>query len=174
MKLVIFDIDGVLADNSHRNHLIPKEQGKTENWRAWNKLGLFDAPIVQMCNLASAMVEQSSIQVGFLTARCEEGHFETLEWLRANIHPMVDPTSLMMRQPDYNVSAPELKVQACRALKSNHNIEILTIFDDDPKVVEALVEAGFPAILVEPLSFGKCHSPKISPNMVLPHQAQLQ
>lgn len=76
----IFDIDGTIADLSHRLHHI---QSDPPNWGAFYAACGDDAPITHILDLASALAGEADIV--FVTGRSEECRDATIDWLRANL-----------------------------------------------------------------------------------------
>lgn len=78
---VIFDIDGTLADNSHRQHLV---QTRPKNWKAYNELMHLDAPVYKIIRLINIFRESHSIIL--CTGRNISYRQTTTRWLnRYNI-----------------------------------------------------------------------------------------
>ena len=157
-KLIAFDIDGVLLDSSHRDHLIPDDATDLHKWSIWNRAGLSDTPIQQMCNLAAHMMEMPNINVVFTTSRNENARPETLEMLRFAVHKSVMDSHIMMRHDDDLRPACDVKVDMLKSL-STIGYEVVTVFDDCTVNVATLTANGFPAVLVG--------SPVISDNSLL-------
>ena len=47
-SVVVFDIDGTIADNSHRKHFVEQ---KPKDWKAYNALMHLDTPIIDIIDL---------------------------------------------------------------------------------------------------------------------------
>ena len=148
-KLVIFDIDRTLSDNQHRDHLIPSDPTKVENWSEWGKHCSMDTPITGLCNMARSLLVSSYIHVVFATARTRENFKETLDWLRQYVHPQIDGQALLMREMDDCRPSYEVKADMCQMLEQN--FDIVTVFDDDQKNVIYLATLGYPVTLVAPI-----------------------
>lgn len=79
-KCVIFDIDGTLADNSHRLHFITNQRPK--DWESYNNAMPLDEPIEPMVLLCRAI--NLTIPV-LLTSGRNESYRDTTEmWLGEN------------------------------------------------------------------------------------------
>ena len=72
--LVVSDIDGVLMDNSHRQHLVPEAKGTTQDWEAFNAACVDDTPIRHMID----MVNYLSLLHGHFVVLCT-GRTETCQ-----------------------------------------------------------------------------------------------
>lgn len=76
---VIFDIDGTIADITHRHHYVTT---KPKNWGAFYRNMHLDAPIVPMLRMIRSM--SSSINPIWCTGRPEEYRQVTLDWLNSH------------------------------------------------------------------------------------------
>jgi len=76
----IFDIDGTLADCSHRLHHI---QGESVDWNAFYDACGADKPIPHILGLASILAGE--VDIVFVTGRSERCRDATVDWLRANL-----------------------------------------------------------------------------------------
>src|SRR5690349_2942712 len=80
---VIFDIDGTLADCSHRRHHVAN---KPKNWAAFNATMCDDVPDHRIVRLARLM-NTSGYKVVLCTGREEVYRDVTVAWLRKHIIP---------------------------------------------------------------------------------------
>lgn len=125
---IIVDIDGTLADNTHRQHLI---LGTQKDWDAFFDACPDDAPIFPVVSLVKSLLRDKSHVVIFVTGRPERIREETLAWLRENVG--VDDPILMMRpdgdrRPDYEIKADLLsELRSC-------GVEPELAIDDRPAV----------------------------------------
>ncbi len=76
----IFDIDGTIADLSHRLHHI---QGETKNWDAFFDACSGDKPISHVLDLAHHLSGDTDIV--FVTGRAERCREATASWLKAHL-----------------------------------------------------------------------------------------
>lgn len=77
----IFDIDGTLADHSHRLPLISRELPKEQrNWKRFHEDCHLDPPILATCKLARTL-HYAHAPIIFLTGRMEEQRSKTVRWL---------------------------------------------------------------------------------------------
>lgn len=79
-KCVIFDIDGTLADLSHRLHLIKRDE---PDWDAFHAQCVQDHPIFPMRDIVTALC-LSGHRIVFCTSRMERNRENTVDWLRTN------------------------------------------------------------------------------------------
>ena len=75
-KAVIFDIDGTLADHSHRQHYA---QSKPRNWKAYNELMHLDKPAAKIVNLIE--IFKPSHRIILCSGRSSEFRNVTTKWL---------------------------------------------------------------------------------------------
>lgn len=139
--LVIVDIDGVLADVTHRQHHL---EGSRRDWSAFFAAAAEDSLITAG---AQAVLDAAARgeSVAYLTGRPERLRSVTESWLTGHGLP-VDSELLVMRPDRDRRPARLFKVQAVRLLAAAHTIQ--AVWDDDPQVVDAVRSAGFPAELV--------------------------
>lgn len=75
-RCYIFDIDGTLADLTHRLHHIQKEP---KDWDAFFAACVDDKPIEHICDLAKTLQETASVI--FVSGRSDRVRAETEAWL---------------------------------------------------------------------------------------------
>lgn len=140
-SLVIVDVDGVLADVSHRQHHL---EAPRRDWSAFFAAAADDSLITAG---AQAVLDAAARgqTVAYLTGRPERLRSVTESWLSGHGLP-VDSELLVMRPDRDRRPARLFKVGAVRLLAATHPIH--AVWDDDPQVVDAVRSAGFPAELV--------------------------
>lgn len=136
-----FDIDGVLANHSHRKHLVA---GQTKNWAAYNEAAAADPPIEAMVAVARALSSQYPIV--YVTGRSEAYREQTLAWLRGHGLPA---GALYMRSADEVEGSDASKARLMRRVLSDGYAPLLA-FDDRAAVVEAWHQLGVACCLVAP------------------------
>lgn len=105
--IIIFDIDGTLADIDHRLHWI---QGGPKNWKAFYAAMTDDSPIESICSLARRSYEMGDIVI-LCTGRNEQHRASTDRWLSQH---EIKYDALYMRgdrdhRPDFEVKEDALK-----------------------------------------------------------------
>lgn len=146
-KVFIFDIDGTLADNSEREHLLPDRD-------LFNSQCGVDAPIHITFLALSDCVEAGS-DVYFLTSRMDNNNHrsDTVDWLHrhSNISKEFIDSHLIMR-PDrdfrksYDYKITDAKKLAERLSISSSEI---TVYDDNASDCEAYRNADFNVVHVD-------------------------
>jgi phosphoglycolate phosphatase-like HAD superfamily hydrolase len=136
-SIVVFDLDGVLADVRHRLHLV---QGRRRNWDAFFAAAPRD-PVLAEGVAAARTAQAGGHAVAYLTGRPERCREDTLTWLAEHDLP---PGELFMRPERDRRPARFTKVAALRRLARTH--AVAAVVDDDPAVIEAVAAAGFPVL----------------------------
>lgn len=135
----VFDIDGVVADVSHRLHHLEPHQ---RDWFAFHESADRD-PVL---STGRALAEQAAIDgdIVWLTGRPAWTRELTQTWLAAAELP-VGP--LLMREDGDHRPAKIIKLAEVRRLDAEQPGALITVVDDDPAVIDTLDEAGFPTLL---------------------------
>ena len=68
--VVIFDVDGTIADVNHRRHLVNGEKGFKPDWNAFRNATVDDTPVQWVCDIAKRYIEAGD-DVAFFSARNE-------------------------------------------------------------------------------------------------------
>ncbi|MEQ3554879.1 hypothetical protein WIS52_30820 [Pseudonocardia nematodicida] len=133
--LAVFDIDGVLADVSHRLHHLDVHR--------WERFFADAADDPLLDEGAERLREaQKEYDVVYLTGRPERNRPLTERWL-AEFDLPTGP--LYMRPDDDRRPARYVKREVLRRLARSR--EIAMILDDDPAVVRVLTDDGWPVEL---------------------------
>lgn len=135
--LAVFDVDGVVADVRHRlHHLEPPR-----SWRGFFAAAAHDPLLAEGARLVADLSAEHDIV--WLTGRPEWLRPVTLDWFARHDLPADE---LHMRPEHDRRPARVFKVGVLRRLQPRG---IAAAVDDDPEVVDALVAAGFPAVLAD-------------------------
>lgn len=129
MDLAVFDIDGVLADVTHR---LAHVTGGHRDWPAFFAAAAADPALLP----GIAMVHQAQDAgrlVVYLSGRPEHLRATTLEWLRDNGLP---PAELVLRPDGDHSPAVSFKLARLREIATTFVIALLV--DDDEQVVTAV------------------------------------
>lgn len=142
MRLALLDIDGVLANDTHRvDHAINRRWISYFDPKAVSQDGVWE----QGRALAQLLVEQGWT-VAYLTGRRAILRGTTEAWLDRNGFPI---GRLIMREAAWqsdrqNKPLAQFKVETMRTLLLREDIEELVLYDDDPEVVRHVQdEVGF-------------------------------
>lgn len=131
--LAVFDIDGVLADVSHRVHLL---DARPQDWDAFFAAAVDDPPHPE--GLALAEAAAADCDLAYVTGRPERCRADTDAWLRRHGLP-VGP--LRMRADGDHRPARQAKPRLLAALARGRVVAV--VVDDDPEVCDAYEAAGW-------------------------------
>lgn len=134
--LVVFDIDGVLADVAHRLHHLER---RPKDWAAFFAAAGDDPVLRNGVDLAHELAE--SRPVLYLTGRPEWLRRTTEDWLARHELPA---GGLLMRRHGDRRPARVAKLELLREVASRQPVHV--VVDDDPAVVAGLRDAGFPVL----------------------------
>jgi len=127
--MIIFDLDGTLADCEHRRHFV--ENKKNSDWKAFFEACDDDIPIWPV--IYALMIHSQKYEIQIWSGRCESVRNKTEWWLTyVGIDNLY--SKLKMRQVGDYTPDDELKESWLReALERGEKIE--AVYDDRPKVV---------------------------------------
>ena len=131
--LMVFDIDGVLANGGHREHYL---NSSPKDWVSFFAMLIDDAPIMVGIDRLTQM--QPLTPCVLLSGRPERTRGATISWLQS--HGVFGvPVHL---RPDRDVRpAPQFKLDVLAGLGGPQKISL--VIDDDERVVAALLAAGY-------------------------------
>lgn len=141
MEAYLIDLDGTLADNTHRQHYLDREP------KDWN--GFFDAmsedkPISHMVTLVQDLWGYTQHEIIIVTVRPETHRAQTERWL-ANQFVLYD--KLRMRKEKDHRPDPIVKKEILWQLIKEGVKPILAI-DDRPEVIKMWRANGVPVLEV--------------------------
>ena len=146
VKYVVVDLDGTVADCTHRLHFI---NGETKDWKGFYEACKDDKPIASMIDMVRALNERYYYVI-FLTGRSELARNVTQEWLQAN--NLWNYDDLIMRPlEDYrqdSVVKLEMLNNYIRTNLNNDKEAIGFILEDRATVVKSFRDAGFKVLQV--------------------------
>lgn len=133
-KIVVCDIDGTVADLSHR---LQYAKGDTKDWKKFFSLLSADTPRTEVYESARKLAEETGAALVFVSARPEDYRTETEQWLRDN--GMIYDNLLMRRKGDKRQDTDVKSDIYNRYLKQ---YDIVRVFDDRPSVIRMWREKG--------------------------------
>jgi hypothetical protein len=142
-EIVIFDIDGTLADISERVHHI---RTKPKNWTAFNAGMAQDKAIHSMVRLCNILYD-AGLRIILCSGRNEKNRPETMEWLAehgVNYHEL-----FLRMDKDYRSDA----VVKREILQSMDKSKILFVVEDRSRVVEMWRAEGLVCLQPAPGDF---------------------
>lgn len=139
-RIVIFDLDGTLTNNDHRQHLIT---GPNKDWDEFTRQCVNDTPQQGIIDMLNAMANQDILPV-ILTGRSQVMRQETEKWLDDH---NVDCGDIIMRPFGNRSLDTDLKLMWLRELRDAGN-EIVFAVEDRDRCVKAYRDAGIVCIQV--------------------------
>lgn len=125
-KIVICDIDGTIANNDHRQHLLKK----FKDWDNFFKKMYLDKPI----NLVIDLIKKERLdkkEIIFLTGRPEKYRKLTDAWLEKYF----DPNYKLIMRKDGDVRNKSITKE--EMLKSNIDLkDIYKVYENDPELID--------------------------------------
>ena len=143
-KAVIFDVDGTLANNQHRQSWV---RNKPRNWKAYNATMSEDKPITNIINMTHIMSRHYMVIV--VTAREEDHSTTTIDWLRK--HNVYYDSIYFRGKQDYRDDTI-VKSEILDKIMAE-DIEPVMVFDDRNKVVDMWRQRGITCLQVAPGDF---------------------
>lgn len=140
MRCYIFDIDGTLADLTHRLHHIQKQP---KDWRSFFASVSDDAPIIHTIKLAIDVALAGATLV-YVSGRSDECRAATEDWLRR--HALPEGRVYMRKEGDHRPDH-QVKVELLTQLRADGFNPVMT-FDDRNTVVKMWREIGVPCAQV--------------------------
>jgi phosphatidate phosphatase APP1 len=138
----VFDIDGTIADLSHRLHHIRDGMKTKKNWDAFFAEVHKDAPIPHVIDLARALAK--SAHVIYVSGRSDQCRTQTAQWLDLHKLPV---GSLYMRKAGDHRQDNIVKGELLDKLIADGFRPIMA-FDDRDQVVKMWRERGIPCAQV--------------------------
>jgi predicted kinase len=133
-NIVVCDIDGTVADGTHRQHHL---DGETKDWKTYFSLMHDDVPRMEVYNAAMDEGVSEDAELVFVSARPEDYRKETEDWLHK--HGM-DYMHLIMRPQGNKRPDTEVKQKVLDKYLKNYNI--VKVYDDRPAVIRMWRENG--------------------------------
>lgn len=137
---MLFDLDGVIANADHRQHLLATSGRK--DWKRFFAKAGEDSLIEEVAALTVLL--DPSLQRILLTARPTSIQDITLEWLSRF---SVRWDLLVMRREGDFAASPDAKRHAVQQLRE-HGFQILLAFDDDQRNVEMFRSEGIRCVYI--------------------------
>lgn len=145
-KIIVFDIDGTLADVTHRRQYVAT---KPKNWAAWNAGMSRDTVHEDIRWMLMKFYRNPGVEIIICSGRGEENREVTETWLNENRIPF---TELYMRkEKDYRQDYI-VKVELLAQIREDYGNPFLWI-DDRQQVVDAIRAQGVRVLQVAPGDF---------------------
>lgn len=134
-KLLLWDLDGTLADDRHRYHLY--EQKRFSEYFAYDSI-MADGVYMDALALYSEM-KSHGWQMGYLTARLERNRQATVDWLTK--HRFDNPETAILRPEEWvDFRPPRFKSEVIGRFIESGEYDEVVLVDNDLKVVQRIAE----------------------------------
>lgn len=147
-KIIVCDIDGTIADLSHRLHYIQDKKGNkldNPNWCMFFAECDVDKPIKNIIEMIEKLSD--TYDIVYCTGRTVATYDKTIKWLKENVK--IKNFSLLMRKDgDYRPDT-EIKTEALKSyLSFREKPEVAFILEDKNSMVKKWRELGYTCLQV--------------------------
>lgn len=137
-KIIVCDIDGTVADLTHRLHLIRNEEG-TKDWKKFFELCFLDKPRKDIIQEVKCDAQGNEAALIFVSGRSDVARKDTEEWVKKAFGYLHTPIILMRREKD---KRPDTIVKKNIYNKYLKHYNIHRVYDDRPSVIRMWQEEG--------------------------------
>lgn len=139
--MIIFDLDGTLADCEHRRHFVTDPLDVCNDccadWKSFYMACDQDKPIEPVCEIFRQLhlkFTEDSNEIHIWSGRCESTRKDTDIWLTYNLHPTKNWFHFLKMRPIGDSTPDDLLKEKWldKALAEGKKIDF--VFDDRPKV----------------------------------------
>lgn len=168
MKTIIFDIDGTLADLTHRREHV---QQRPKRWDKFFESLHLDTPIQNVVDLCQHFLDDASVRVVFCTGRGEEYRAVTEKWLEDHVTQgsVVVSDVLFMRPARDHRPDDVIKQEMLDRLRAEGH-DIWFVVDDRQRVVDMWRKNGITVLQCAPGDFDNAEPAAYQPK---PHERLL-
>lgn len=144
MDTIIFDIDGTLADVSHRRHHL---KGAKPNWGRFFDEMVNDPPLADVCLLAELLgdhplVNQGAIKLFLFSGRPETHRKQTEDWLLTHARSYFEKAEALLMRAEGDFRADTIvKREMLQAIRGQ-GYDVRLVVDDRPSVVQMWKDEG--------------------------------
>lgn len=137
MKIVIFDIDGTLANIDHRLHHV---KDKPKNWPAFDKAIPDDEPVLPVVEVLKSLY-RTPYPIMLCSGRSEQTRGRTVDWL--DKHNIIDYVFQLRMREDGDYRADDIiKSEMLDGILAD-GYNPMMVFDDRPRVVNMWRDRGY-------------------------------
>lgn len=150
--LYIFDLDGTLADASHRQPILDGPGGD-EKWRAFFAACPADKPIHAVLRTMEALRQHADVWI--FSGRSDEVFHQTAAWLcvHTTFRWIELETALVMRRAGDCRADDVVKREFVERMLEEDLGRLVAVFDDRDRVVAMWRSLGIPCFQVAPGNF---------------------
>lgn len=155
----IFDFDGTLCLNHHRDPLVPSKNNRDpEAWNRYFRACVSDEPNLPVITIFRSLVHQYGMdgRVQIWTGRSDSVRQESVTWLNGNIPGFSEKAfNRILRMRPVGDFRPDdkLKLVWLNELNADGQARLIAVFDDRDKVVAMWRANGVACMQVAPGSF---------------------
>lgn len=136
-QVFIFDIDGTVADGTHRKHHIETDDPKNKDWKSYNKKMGHDTPIDPVRRVFWALTQIYPVLL--LSGR--EDAFSTVTTFWLHEHGIVNYRDFFMREAGDHRSDDIVKEEILDKFILPR-YDVIGVFDDRPRVTKMWKRRG--------------------------------
>jgi len=140
--IVFCDLDGTVADNSHRTGFL---QSTKKDWESFYspELILKDLPIAAAVKGLYRMAKQPGVILYFLTGRPEKTRQATITWLRTHLQWDVPTLPALLMRPDKDFRKADVyKEEMIQQVHGVWPMRVKVFIDDDLRNVQMYQRLG--------------------------------
>jgi hypothetical protein len=149
-KVIVFDIDGTLANIEHRKHHVAKVPGRKPHWAAFNREMVNDTPHEDIVWLFREFADNPDVIVVIASGRGEEDREKTQTWLDTH---GIYYVKLYMRPAKDSRQDSIIKREILDQIVTDFGTKPFMVFDDRNQVVDMWRENGIRCLQVAPGAF---------------------
>lgn len=151
--MIIFDLDGTLADCSHRQYLVHNlTRGVKPQWDEFFAACVHDKPVRPVIDVFLALLNERKTEVRIWSGRSSQVRWDTRCWLDSHIGVWNWDLMLRMRPEGDHMPDEQLKEQWLK-IELGLGTRIEMVFDDRDKVVAMWRRHGIICAQVAPGDF---------------------
>lgn len=101
-RLILCDVDGVLANNEQRAHLLPAQNdcNTTDKWEAFNQACDQDEPLYSGFHLLDSLITDGECYFSLWSGRSESVKTKSESWFRLHLRELM-PSQISYVRPSY-------------------------------------------------------------------------
>lgn len=148
MRVIVFDVDGTLANADHRvHHLL----GDTEDWESFENEADNDVPHDEIVYLNWLLASDKKNKIVIVTARGIHQKEQTEKWLADH---KIYYNAIYMREVEHDHTPDDyFKEKVLDKIKHDFGVKPFIVFEDRNKVVDMWRRNGIKCLQVEPGDF---------------------
>lgn len=157
MFFVFCGLDGTMADNRARSHLLPSIGSESaQEWKPFHEACRTDLPVPFIMDIVQAFSRIPAVRFVYLTSRPESVRSMTTNWLHHSGAPTLN-IPLLMRddldtRPSHLYKADMITRQLSTISDDPLNVEF-TLIEDNPEIC-AYIQGVFPRVrIIKPQTF---------------------